>query len=193
MPVSYTLQPLTDNREHIYFTATGQEIEIIIPENLGSFNRDWSVMVSLEEAILLRIVPENSNVTILVDQDIITRPNDLFYLINIDGVNTWKAIRAGNFALTTSNRQIINAPLELDSGSAVNQFIGAAGGQQDIILPDPPSTNDRYVIKNIFQDQFHINIKETLGGQPIVRLGPSTLRYIAECIYDGVEWQIILY
>ena len=193
MPVSYTLQPLTDKSEHIYFTAVGEEIDIIIPENTGSFTKDWSVMVSLEEAILLRVVPQNGNVTVLVDQDIITRANDLFYLINVDGLNTWKAIRAGNFALTTSNREIINAPKQLDSGSPINQFIGASGGQQDVILPNPPATNDRFVIKNIFQNQFHINIKETLGGQPIVRLGPSTLRYIAECIYDGTEWQIILF
>lgn len=192
MTVNYTLL-VADNKEHIYFTATGDDIEIIIPENNGSFIKNYSVMVSIVDAISLKVVPETGNVIILVDQDIITRPNDLFYLINIDGLNTWKAIRAGNFTLTSSNREIINAPLQLDAGSPVYQFIGPSGGSQDIILPNPPATNDRYIIKNIFQNSFALRIKETLGGPTIVELGPSSLRYVAECIYDGTEWQIVLY
>lgn len=191
MTVNYTLS-VTDQNEHLYFTAPNEDIEITLPENFGTFMKDWSVMVSVVDAVSLKVIPENSNVTLLVDQNIISRPNDLFYVINIDGVNTWKAIRAGNFALTTSNRQIINAPLQLDSGSAIYQFIGASGSTRDVILPDPPSTNDHYIIKNIFQDGFDINIKGTLLGPPIVTLGKSTLKYIAECIYDGVEYQIFL-
>lgn len=189
MPV-FTLHP-DDNKEHIYFSAPGQDIEIDIPVNPGSFLKTWSIMLSLTEGIKLKLVPR-PGVTLEVDQDIITRPNDLFYLINVDGVNTWKAIRAGNFALTTSNRELIGAPKELDSGSPIFQFLGPVSASQDVILPNPPATNDRYVIKNIFQDSFELRIKETLGGQPIINLGPSTLRYIAECIYDGTEWQIIL-
>ena len=187
---TFTLDPL-DNKEHIYFSATGQDVEIDIPLNSGAFSKTWSIMLSLVEGIRLKLVPA-PGVTLEVDQDEITRPNDLFYLICVDGVNTWKAIRAGNFALTTSNRELIGAPKQLDTGSPIYQFLGAVGASQDVILPDPPATNDRYVIKNIFQDSFELRIKETLGGQPIVNLGPSTLRYIAECIYDGQEWQIIL-
>ena len=187
---TFTLDPL-DDREHIYFSAAGQDINIDIPLNSGAFSKTWSIMLSLSEGIKLRLVPA-AGVTLEVDQDIITRPNDLFYLINVDGVNSWRAVRAGNFALTTSNRELIGAPKQLDSGSPVYQFLGAITASQDVILPDPPSTNDRYIIKNIFQDSFELRIKETLGGQPIVNLGPSTLRYIAECIYDGTEWQIIL-
>lgn len=192
MTVNYTLQ-VADQNDHLYFTAPNDDIEILLPENFGTFIKDWNVMVSVTEAISLKLVPENGNVTLLVDQDIISRPNDLFYVINIDGVNTWKAIRAGNFALTTSNREIINAPLQLDSGSAIYQFIGSSGATRDVILPDPPATNDRYVIKNIFQSGFGLNIKETLLGPPIVTLGQANLKYIAECIYDGTEWQIILF
>ena len=191
MAATYTLQN-TDDKEHIYFDADGQEIEITIPDNVGSFQKDWSVMVTISRGISLKLIAD-TNVTLLVDQDVISRPNDLFYIINLDGVNEWKAVRAGNFALTTSNRQVINSALQLDSGSPIYQFIGSSGGQQDVILPNPPATNDRYIIKNIFQTQFDLNIKETIGGQPIVTLGPSTLRYIAECIYDGTEWQIILF
>ncbi len=191
MTVTYTLIE-ANRRDNILFTAPGEDIEVIIPENFGTFIKDWSVMVSSVDATSLKIVPQNSNVTILVDQDTITKPNDLFYLILIDGVNTWKAIRAGNFVLTTSNREIINAPLQLDGGSSVYQFIGASGATRDVILPDPPNQNDRFIIKNIFQDGFDINIKLTLLGSPIVTLGKSTLKYIAECIYDGQEWQIIL-
>lgn len=191
MTASYTIVN-TDNKEHLYFTAVGEKIEIIVPINNGSFLKDWSVMISLEEAISLELKTQSPDVKLLVDQPLITRPNDLFYLININGANQWKAIRAGNFALTTSNREIINEPKQLDSGSPIYQFIGANGGEQDVILPNPPATNDRYIIKNIFQDKHHIAIKEELGGEVIVRLGPSTLKYIAECIYDGEEWQIIL-
>ena len=189
MPV-FTLDPL-DNKEHIYFSAPGQDIEIDIPENNGAFLKTWSIMLSLSEGIRLKLVPR-PGVTLEVDQDEITRPNDLFYLICVDGVNTWKAIRAGNFALTTSNRELIGAPKQLDTGSPIYQFLGPITASQDVILPDPPATNDRYIIKNIYQNSFELRIKETLGGQPIVNLGPSTLRYIAECIYDGQEWQIIL-
>ena len=191
MTVTYTIQT-TDQQQHRYFTAPNDDIEIIIPENFGTFIKDWNMMVSVVDAISLKLVPQNGNVTLLVDQDIISGPNDLFYLILIDGVNTWKAIRAGNFALTTSNREIINAPLQLDSGSAIYQFIGASGGTQDVVLPDPPATNDRYIIKNIFQNGFNINIKETALGAPVVTLGATNLKYIAECIYDGTEWQVIL-
>lgn len=192
MTVTYTLQE-TDEKRHIYFTASNDNIEIILPENFGTFIKEWTVMVSVVDAISLKVIPQNSNVTLLVDQDTISRPNDLFYLILVDGVNTWKAIRAGNFALTTSNRQIINAPLQLDSGSAIHQFIGASGGTRDIILPDPPSTNDRYMIKNIFPDGPNLNIKLTLLGAPVFTLGKSNLKYVAECIYDGTEWQILAY
>lgn len=186
---TFTLDP-ADNKEHIYFSAPGQTIDIDIPTNNGAFVKTWSIMVSLSEGIKLRLSPR-VGVTLEVDQNIITRPNDLFYLINVDGVNTWKAIRAGNFAATNSNRELINDTKELDTGSPIYQFIGPVSASQDVILPDPPSTNDRYIIKNIFQDSFELRIKETLNGQPIVTLGPSSLRYIAECIYDGTEWQII--
>jgi hypothetical protein len=190
MPI-FTLDPV-DNKEHIYFSAPGQTIEISIPVNNGAFVKTWSIMVSLTEGIKLQLVPQ-VGVTLEVDQDSITRPNDLFYIINVDGLNTWKAIRAGNFALTTSNRELINAPKELDTGSPIYQFIGPIAASQDIILPNPPATNDRYIIKNIFQDSFDLRIKETLAGPTIISLGPSSLRYIAECLYDGVEWQVLAY
>lgn len=191
MVATYTLID-TNRKDHLYFTAN-EAIEVILPQNNGAFEKDWSVMVSIVEAPSLKVVPQNGNVTLLVDQDVITRPNDLFYLINIDGVNTWKAIRAGNFSLTTSNREIINTPKQLDSGSPIYQFIGSSGATRDVILPDPPSTNDRFIIKNIFQQGFQLNIKETLAGSPIVTLGSNNNKYIAECIYDGTEWQILLF
>ena len=189
MTVFYTIDP-SDNKEHIYFTAVGEEVEVIVPENFGTFPKNFSVMISLQEANLIRLLAQNANVDLQIDLPLITRPADLFYLINIDGFNIWKAIRAGNFALTTSNREIINTPKQLDTGSPIYQFLGTAGGSQDVILPDPPSLNDRFVIKNIFQNSDELRIKETLGGSIILELGPSSLRYIAECIYDGTEWQV---
>ena len=192
MTVSYTIND-SQIGQHLYFNADNDDIEVTIPENFGTFIKDWSIMVSIVSGISLKVVPQNGNVTILVDQDIITRPNDLFYLICIDGVNTWKAIRAGNFALTTSTRLIINNTYQLDSGAAIYQFIGPSGGSRDIILPDPPSTNDRFIIKNIFQNSFDLRIRETLLGPVAVSLGAANLKYTAECIYDGTEWQIILF
>lgn len=192
MTVFYTIDP-SDDKEHIYFTAVGEEVEVTIPENFGTFPKNFSVMISLQEANLIRLLAQNANVDLQVDLPLITRPADLFYLINIDGFNTWKAIRAGNFALTTSNREIINAPKQLDTGSPIYQFIGTAGGSQDIILPDPPSLNDRFLIKNIFQNADELRIKETLLGSTILALGPSTLRYVCECIYDGTDWNVIAY
>ena len=189
MTVNYSITNI-DNKEHLYFSATEEEIEITIPNNNGSIQQNFSVMISLVEGISLTLV-KDTDVELLVDQNIITRPNDLFYLININGLNKWKAIRAGNFSLTSSNREIINEPLELDAGAPIYQFIGASGKVQDIILPNPPAKNDRYIIKNIFKDSFDLNLKESLGGPVILTIGPSNGKYIVECIYDGTEWQLI--
>lgn len=192
MTAFYTLQT-SDDTKKLEFTASGEDIEITIPENFGTFSKDFSVMVSIIEGIRLTILPQNSNVTLEVDIPVITRPNDLFYLINTNGFNNWKAIRAGNFTSITSNREIILSTKQLDVGSPTYQFLGPSGGNQDVILTDPPSTNDFFIIKNIFQSGFHLNLKESLAGSTIAQLGPSSLNFIAECIYDGTSWQIQLF
>lgn len=188
MTATYTLLGTDDNRR-IDFAAPGEDIEIIIPDNTGQFFQDWTVMVALVEGIKLELISDNL-ADINVDVSQIVRPNDLFYLINLDGANLWKGVRAGNFVVNSSNREVIVTEKELQSGEPLFQFIVCAGASQNIILPDPPFTNDRFIIKNATAQPtiFDLNVKETSGGPTIFTLGPTSGIYQMEFVYDGLVW-----
>lgn len=189
MAVNYTLLG-TDNNRRIDFSAAGQDIEILIPSNTGQFFRDWTVMVVLVEGIKMELLGD-PGVEIFIDSNQITRPNDLFYIININDANQWKAIRAGNFIVNTSNREVLVTERELESGEALHQFFICAGASQNVVLPDPPFTNDRFIIKNAspLPTAFDLNVKETVGAsEPVFTLGPTSGIYTMEFVYDGTEW-----
>ena len=77
--------------------------------------------------------------------------------------------------------------LTLDNASASYQFIGSTQAQSTVELPNPPVKGMKFTIKNITPSTTVINIKEDGGTITTVDLNSQ----VAECIYDGVEWQIL--
>lgn len=187
--VDYTLLA-TDNNERLDFNAPGDDINIIFPDNTGEFFKDWSTLVALIQGNKLELSSDNL-ADIQVDNPQIVKPNDLYMIINLDGANMWKAIRAGNFVTNSSNREVISSEKQLVSGDPLYQYIICSGASQIIVLPDPPITNDRFIIKNATPQPspFELVVKETSAGAGIFTLGPSTGSLQMEFVYDSQEWQ----
>ena len=185
----YTIRP-EDNKEKLDFITPNNEILITIPN--ASFPEDFRMMVTLVQGIRLYLSAEEG-VTLATDSLQITRPNDLFYLIRLSD-NNWKAIRASNFVVENTNREVLLEDKQLTSNDPIYQFLLPSGSSRNIILPNPPLTNDRFVINNINrEDPFQLNIQEVVNGPIISSIGTKTNRYITEAIYDGTTWQIINY
>ena len=92
--------------------------------------------------------------------------------------------RLSNFA---SARVSTGANITLADVSPPYQYIDPSANI-DCVLPDPPTANQffRIVHRGAGND---IRIKETAAGPIEVTLNTSTP--VADCHYDGTEWQII--
>ena len=86
----------------------------------------------------------------------------------------------------TSQRLDLSSTLQLTSSNARYLYLSAVGGTQDVILTDPPSTNDFFYVVN--RDGTNpIQIKETAAGA--VEQTLTTASEHVQCHYDGTEWQ----
>lgn len=187
--INYTIQP-TDNKEKLDFTANQEEILITIPfETEEIFQEDFRAMLCLNQGINLSLSSE-TGVILKTDSLKITRPQDLFYLIRIS-INNWKAIRAENYVVENTNREVLLNDKQLESSDPIYQFLYPSGSSKNIILPNPPNTNDHFVINNINREEaFNLNIKETEESPIFISLGKTNSRFLIEAIYDGTTWQI---
>lgn len=191
--VDYTIRP-EDNKEKLDFSAPSEEIVVTIPVETVDvvFPEEFRMMVALDQAIKLKLFGQ-PGVTLYTDSLQITRPQDLFYIVRLD-TNIWKAIRADNYYVENTNREVLIENKILTNTDPIYHFLLPTGGSKNIILPSDPTTNSRFVIHNINKtDFFNLNIQEIENGPVIYSLGQKTSKYILEAIYDGVEWQILLY
>ena len=100
----------------------------------------------------------------------------------------WKDINTIVATPFTSQRLDISSATQLTGSNARYLYVAASGGTQDIILTDPPSTNDFFYIVN--RDGANdIQIKEIAAGGVVQILNSVTP--VAQCHYDGTEWQIV--
>ena len=90
---------------------------------------------------------------------------------------------------TTINREVLTGTKSLTSASALYQFLDPNGANRDVVLP-VALVGLRYIIKNL-NTSFDLNIKETVGGpvQATLTIGSP----IAEVVYDGTEWHILVF
>lgn len=88
----------------------------------------------------------------------------------------------------TAQRLDLNSALQLTGSNARYLYLSAVGGTQDVVLTDPPSTNDFFYIVNRDSNN-PIQIKEIAAGGVVQTLNSVTPA--AQCHYDGTEWQII--
>jgi hypothetical protein len=101
---------------------------------------------------------------------------------------SWKNVNTLVSTPFSSQRLDISSATQLTNTNARYLYVSAIGSTQDIILTDPPSTNDFFYIVN--RDGVNtIQIKETATGGVIQTL--NSLTPVAQCHYDGVEWQCI--
>lgn len=84
-------------------------------------------------------------------------------------------------------RQTLTTNKTLLLGSECYQFLNAQTSAKDVILPIG-QLGLKFVIKNI--GNFDLNIKDNTNTV-IVTL--TTTERIADFIYDGIEWQVLLY
>ena len=190
---TYIIKP-EDNKEKLDFEAEGEEIVISIPleSTSNTFDDNFRMMVSLISGTRLRLDSVNG-VTLATDSLQITKPNDLFYLVRLSA-NNWKAIRADNYVVENTNREVLLNNKVLSSTDPIYQFLFPSGSSRAVVLPNPPFTNDRFVINNINrEDIFQLDIKTSEDGPVVVSLGHKTEKYIVEAIYDSEDWQIILF
>ena len=105
----------------------------------------------------------------------------------VSGV-AWKDINTIVASPFTSQRLDISSQTQLTGSNARYLYVAASGGTQDLILTDPPSTNDFFYIVN--RDGANpIQIKETAAGGVIQTINSFTP--VCQAHYDGVEWEII--
>lgn len=190
MPQSTYLLQTTDYKKRLSFSAVGVDVIVRVPQNTGGFSLGWHTFLHAENVNSITVEPANNNVSIMVDNPTITRTDDIVYLINEDGVNTWKFIPFVRQPTITSERRVINSDLQLDSSDSIYQGIFPSIADLNVILPNPPALNDYFIIKNI-STLFRLGIKESSTGAVITTLEPRgiiTGYRFKKFLYDGVEW-----
>lgn len=88
------------------------------------------------------------------------------------------------------NREVINTDKQLTSADARYQSLFPIEDNLSVILPNPPSPEDYFIIKNI-STAFQLGVKESTDSEPIIFLEPRGVIYGARLIkllHDGVEW-----
>jgi len=86
-----------------------------------------------------------------------------------------------------SNRQELNGTLTLINNSARYQFLYTNQVNADVVLPSNPYSGLRFLIRRINTGTGTISIPSSnivLDGAILVQ---------AELIYDGVEWQTLIF
>ena len=94
-------------------------------------------------------------------------------------------------SITVFRSSNLTSNLILDSNSARNNYIGGTV-DLDVILDDPATIGTLRVIKNITPLTALYSVKASLSGSTEFTLGDGGTGTQAECVYDGVEWQITI-
>lgn len=95
----------------------------------------------------------------------------------------------GSNGLVTTNRATLTGTFQLLPASDTYQFLDGAGGTFDVVLPDPPSTGNYFVIEAIGTGT--LNIKETAAGATEISLSNvSGQPYRIVAVYDGTDWNV---
>jgi len=102
----------------------------------------------------------------------------------------WDSVGSVSASPFTSQRLDISSAYQLTASNARYIYVAASGGTQDLILTDPPTINDFFYIVN--RDGANpIQIKEIAAGGVVATINSVTP--IAQCHYDGTEWQILTF
>lgn len=102
----------------------------------------------------------------------------------------WQAPTGGGFAV---NAETLAATKTLVNGDDIVQALNPNGTARDVVLPDPGTQDDHFVIINnsdgLSASGNTLNIKETAAGSVIQTLDDTTGKMNVNCIYDGtVGW-----
>ncbi len=117
---------------------------------------------------------------------------------NNDGGNETLTIAAaggGGGTAVTVNAETLAATKTLSNGDDVVQALDPNGVARDVVLPDPGTQDDYFIIINnsdgLSASGNTLNIKETAVGSVIQTLDDTTGQLNVNCIYDSVAGWIL--
>ena len=197
----YTIQE-TDYRTWIDADSSLTSRIITLPGNL-EFGFEFFVQSMGGTTVF--ISPENiefSSLSLTENQS--TR---IMWLDDTDfgGNGVWKAIQpgggggSGSVTITgsdfpRSNEEVLIGTYVLSTGDENIQILNPNGVARDVILPDPPETNDFFTIINdsdgLSANGNTLNIKESSGGGVVFSLDDTSGQLNVNCIYTGTRWVI---
>lgn len=155
--------------EWINFTGSG---EANTASNLGAGEGLFASKVA--EDLQFKSLVAGTNITLDVAADTIT--------VNSSG-------GGGGGGGFTSLRVDMTGDLTLTPSTAHYIYLDPQGSTYDVVLTDPPNTDDFFYIVNRTGNG-EANIKETSTSSTAVTL--DNINKVAQCHYDGTEWIIIV-
>lgn len=177
------------NNKYVEFSSVQNHLINIDVDSITSIENKFITLI--KNATEDSTVNLNALGTVEIDGQTLLQPNDAVFLIKIDTNKYFVSPVAKNKQQVnpfSSLRQDLTTTLQLTKDSPKYLYLDPQSNTYDVVLTNPPSTNDFFYIVNRTKNG-DIQIKETATGG-VVQLLNSNVP-VAQCHYDGVEWQII--
>jgi hypothetical protein len=151
----------------------------------------WST-VSLGSDTYQVQISSNDTTQGFLDTKLVAGTNITLTENNDGGAETLTINSSGGTAVTV-NAETLAATKTLANGDDVVQALDPNGIARDVVLPDPGTQDDYFIIINnsdgLSASGNTLNIKETAAGPTVQVLDDTTGKLNINCIYDGtVGW-----